>query len=224
MWGGGACSTCDVPPRRLLRASLVILVPVDGGALAQSANTDANGGGTGPPGDREDAAGASASAASTRGSPPRKTVTGYGYSNHTPTPHPGTPPRHSLGHRDAPAHHASPPAGPVATLPGFEMLGEGGSRVFVEAHPVGSGRGAARPRDRHVRPQGRPRDRAQQPEPARDGPLQHARHARSPGAHGQRPPLHPQSVRADGSRPRGSSRAGKEGSAVLNIDFPEGCT
>jgi hypothetical protein len=58
-------------------------------------------------------------------------VTGYGYSDH-----PSQPPPRTFAVRSGtrPAHHPTVPTatGPVATLPGFEMLGEGGSRVFVE--------------------------------------------------------------------------------------------
>lgn len=56
-------------------------------------------------------------------------MTGYGYSDPKPT----ATPRH-FQVRSGVRHHPNVPAasGPVATLPGFEMLPEGGSRLFVE--------------------------------------------------------------------------------------------
>jgi len=66
-------------------------------------------------------------------------LTGYGYSDHTARPPanqpPPPPPRGGLQVRSGTrAHRPVVPivAGPVATLPGFEMLAEGGSRLFVE--------------------------------------------------------------------------------------------
>jgi hypothetical protein len=64
--------------------------------------------------------------------PAATNLTGYGYSDHTPQRPP--PPRGGLQVRSGPRHRPVLPAatGPVATLPGFEMLAEGGSRLFVE--------------------------------------------------------------------------------------------
>ena len=60
-------------------------------------------------------------------------LTGYGYSDHTARTQTPPPPR-GLQVRSGVRHHPVVPvvAGPVATLPGFEMLAEGGSRLFVE--------------------------------------------------------------------------------------------
>jgi hypothetical protein len=66
-------------------------------------------------------ASASASAA------PTHPATGYGYSNHKA--HHGLRVHSGAHHRHGTAHGRS---GPVATLPGFQMLPEGGSRLFVE--------------------------------------------------------------------------------------------
>jgi len=54
-------------------------------------------------------------------------MAGYGYSDPKPAPH-------RLQVRSGVRHRPTVPSwgGPVATLPGFEMLPEGGSRLFVE--------------------------------------------------------------------------------------------
>ncbi len=102
---------------------LVAVVPM---AAARAQNT---GGGASP----EPSATTTGSAApSDSGStaPSARPATGYGYSNHARQG--GRLAVHS-GSRHA-AHHAQAhgPAGPIATLPGFAMLPEGGSRLFVE--------------------------------------------------------------------------------------------
>jgi hypothetical protein len=56
---------------------------------------------------------------------PKVDATGYGYSD---TP----PPRRTGGAAPRARRVAARPAGPVATLPGFEMRGDGGSRLFVQ--------------------------------------------------------------------------------------------
>jgi hypothetical protein len=67
---------------------------------------------------------------------PPHPATGYGYSDPKPRKVPARSPSHLTVHSGVrPAHpHPAPQrhAGPVATLPGFQMLGEGGSRLFVE--------------------------------------------------------------------------------------------
>ncbi len=191
----------------------MILVPV-AAAHAQSANTDANGG-TGP---NPSAAGASASAASTE-KPASQNVTGYGYSDHTPTHTPARP----LAIRSGTATHrpTMPHAsGPVATLPGFEMLGEGGSRVFVELTQ------SVQVEERHAR-----------------GTVTYVLKGAHVTVHNNQNPLVTVHFNTPVTRarlvPTGNDllfildlratvtptwklEAGKEGSAVLNIDFPKG--
>jgi hypothetical protein len=99
-----------------------------------------------------------------------RSATGYGYSDH------GAPRGGGLqvrsGQRQArPVVHT---AGPVATLPGFEMLAEGGSRLFVELTQ------SVQVEERRARGSLGP----QQHEPARDGPLQHTRRERAARARG----------------------------------------
>ncbi len=69
----------------------------------------------------------SPSATSDAPAAPKVSATGYGYSD-TAQPKAG---------RVAPAgrRHVVHPSGPVATLPGFEMLADGGSRLFVQLSP-----------------------------------------------------------------------------------------
>lgn len=71
--------------------------------------------------------GLAAPSASESAAPKGHPATGYGYSDHAR--------RHGLVVHSG-AHHARHvargPSGPIATLPGFEMLPEGGSRLFVE--------------------------------------------------------------------------------------------
>lgn len=64
--------------------------------------------------------------------PSGRAATGYGYSDHPPPAARGG--RLQVRSGRPAAHHPTVPAqsGPVATLPGFEMLAEGGSRLFVE--------------------------------------------------------------------------------------------
>ncbi len=63
--------------------------------------------------------------------PTGRAATGYGYSDHPPAARGG---RLQVRSGRPATHHPTVPAhsGPVATLPGFEMLAEGGSRLFVE--------------------------------------------------------------------------------------------
>ena len=53
-----------------------------------------------------------------------KNLTGYGYRDHAPPKGHWTPRKVT--------HVAAVPAGPIATLPGFEMLADGSSRFFVQ--------------------------------------------------------------------------------------------
>lgn len=64
--------------------------------------------------------------ASDKGPPPRP-MAGYSYSNKQGLPNAGSTPvvRHT-------PQAATKVAGPIATLPGFEMLGDGSTRVFVQ--------------------------------------------------------------------------------------------
>ena len=101
---------------------LVVLVP-----FAAAAQTTVSGGDTAPSATTSATAAPTASASATGGGG----VTGYGYSDH-PAPQRAAP--HHLTVRSGTPHHTtvSHADGPVATLPGFEMLGDGGSRLFVE--------------------------------------------------------------------------------------------
>ena len=100
--------------RRALIA-LVVLVP-----LAAAAQTTGGGADASPSATPTTTASASATPTGNGG------VTGYGYSDH-PAPR-------GLTVRSGTPHHApvSHDSGPIATLPGFEMRGDGGSRLFVE--------------------------------------------------------------------------------------------
>ncbi len=62
-----------------------------------------------------------------------RSATGYGYSDH-PARRQGGAGGLQVRSGTRAVHHPTAPAqsGPVATLPGFEMLAEGGSRLFVE--------------------------------------------------------------------------------------------
>lgn len=124
----------------LLLAFAAVSVPF-AVAHAQDANQRANPGGGGN---------ASASATSTtaptatstdNGANPSLTATasvrsatGYGYSDHQPARQGAGAGRLQVRSGTRAVHHPAAPAqsGPVATLPGFEMLAEGGSRLFVE--------------------------------------------------------------------------------------------
>lgn len=56
-----------------------------------------------------------------------RNVTGYGYGN---GPSAATPAHAHVGKKQKP--HPAAPAGPIATLPGFEMEADGSSRCFVQ--------------------------------------------------------------------------------------------
>ena len=115
--------------RRFL-AVVVLLVPL---AAAHAQNTGGTNGGT----DVDSTATATGSVAPTAtGSASASTtaqshITGYGYSDH-PTRGVQRPLTIRSGHavHHPPVTHGA--SGPIATLPGFEMLGDGGSRLFVE--------------------------------------------------------------------------------------------
>jgi hypothetical protein len=154
-------------------------------------------------------------------------LTGYGYSDHTArpqtrTPPPPPPPRGGLQVRSGPRHHPVVPlaAGPVATLPGFEMLAEGGSRLFVELSQ------AVQVDERKAR-----------------GSLTYVLHGAHVTVHNNTNPLvtvhfntpvasarlvpaghdllFVVSLRADAT-PTWKINPGKEGSSILTVDFPKG--
>lgn len=122
-----ACSTCSVRFRGFVLALVASMVPF---ALAHAqgtgGNRDANANAT-------TSASASAPPSTTSSAAPSNdgghSLTGYGYSDPKPTHGRGLVVR--SGTR---SHRPVMPVatGPVATLPGFEMLAEGGSRLFVE--------------------------------------------------------------------------------------------
>jgi hypothetical protein len=208
--GQGACSTSFV--RRLL-ALVVLLVPV---AAARAQNT---GGGDSNAGASSGTASASGNAAptSTEAKPPQN-ITGYGYSDR---PASSARPLAVRSGARSNVHHAIPAAGgPVATLPGFEMLAEGGSRLFVELSQ------SIQIEERHAR-----------------GTLTYVLKNAHVTVHNNQNPL----VTVHFNTPVTSARLvpsgrdllfiidlraavtptwklnpGKEGSAVLNIDFPKG--
>jgi hypothetical protein len=152
-------------------------------------------------------------------------LTGYGYSDHTARPQ-GTPPPPVRGGglqvRSGPRHRPVVPAaaGPVATLPGFEMLAEGGSRLFVELSQ------AVQVDERKAR-----------------GTLTYVLHGAHVTVHNNTNPLvtvhfntpvasarlvpsghdllFVVSLRADAS-PTWKINPGKEGSSILTVDFPKG--
>ncbi len=110
--------------RAFALAVVVVSVPL---VAARAQNTD-NGGNNANANASTTASATSADATATASVRP---MAGYGYSDPKPT----VAPRGHLQIRSGTAHHrpAVPiVAGPVATLPGFEMLPEGGSRFFVE--------------------------------------------------------------------------------------------
>jgi hypothetical protein len=151
-------------------------------------------------------------------------LTGYGYSDHTARPPvTRTPPPRGLQVRSGTrAHHPVVPAasGPVATLPGFEMLAEGGSRLFVELS-----------------------QNVQVDERRARGSLTYVLHGAHVTVHNNTNPLvtvhfntpvatarlvpaghdllFVVALRADAS-PTWKLNPGKEGSSVLTVDFPKG--
>jgi hypothetical protein len=151
-----------------------------------------------------------------------KNLTGYGYSDHTPQ---ARTPAHTGGlqvRSGTRAHHPVVPvtAGPVATLPGFEMLAEGGSRLFVELSQT------VQVDERKVR-----------------GSVTYVLHGAHVTVHNNTNPLvtvhfntpvasarlvpsgrdllFVVSLRADAS-PTWKINPGKEGSSILTVDFPKG--
>ena len=149
-------------------------------------------------------------------------VTGYGYSDHTPR---ATTPARTGGlqvRSGVRAHRPVVPAvaGPVATLPGFEMTAEGGSRLFVELSQ------AVQVDERKAR-----------------GSLTYVLHGAHVTVHNNTNPLvtvhfntpvasarlvqsgrdllFVVSLRADAS-PTWKINPGKEGSSILTVDFPKG--
>jgi hypothetical protein len=117
----------------MLRASLILslglAVLVPGLALAQTPAATATGatapvatGTAAAPAGTATPGGNAADSGDQKPKGPVRAATGYGY---------GTPP--SGGKSSPAAHRAAPrPGGPVATFPGFEVTGDGGSRVFVQ--------------------------------------------------------------------------------------------
>jgi hypothetical protein len=101
----------------------VVILGLAAFAVPLAAAHAQNAGGGASPG-----AGGSAQAPSASGSaaPTGRPATGYGYSKH----------KHGFVVRSDTRHHHRPSThgqtGPIATLPGFEMLPGGGSRLFVE--------------------------------------------------------------------------------------------
>ncbi len=59
-----------------------------------------------------------------------KNITGYGYGGGQAAAPMATPAHAHVGKKHTP--HAAVPAGPIATLPGFEMEADGSSRCFVQ--------------------------------------------------------------------------------------------
>jgi hypothetical protein len=111
--------------RRLL-ALVVLVVPF---AAARAQNTGNTGNNPNPSATVTGSASASASVAEGA-----HNITGYGYSDRTPTVTQQQPRTFTVRSGTRSQHRPTTPvvSGPVATLPGFEMLGEGGSRLFVE--------------------------------------------------------------------------------------------
>ncbi|HSQ67448.1 MAG TPA: hypothetical protein VLM85_29760 [Polyangiaceae bacterium] len=120
--------------RRLVTAVLGVLVALGGGlpAVARAQAPAPTTSSEPAPSSPSSAASAEAPAASSA-PPPARPATGYGYSDPKPRK-----PVHAPGHVTVrsgarAAHHVEPNAsGPVATLPGFQMMGDAGSRLFVE--------------------------------------------------------------------------------------------
>lgn len=90
---------------------------------AAAAPTPAAGGAAPAAGGAAPSAGGDPPAASADPAKPKVEATGYGYADPKPRRTGGVAPR---------AHRAARASGPIATLPGFEMTGDGGSRLFVE--------------------------------------------------------------------------------------------
>ena len=102
-------------------ATLMLLAPGVASAQPTSPAVPAAGGANVAPSPAP-SAGATAAASE----PPKTPATGYGYG--------GAPARPNGAQRGARSTHRAHPhvTGPVATLPGFEMLPGGGSRMFVQ--------------------------------------------------------------------------------------------
>lgn len=112
-------------------ALLILVAAVVPIAAAHAQNTGGGGGDTGMTTSSATATGTDAPTSSATAT--THTITGYGYSDPKPTTPQHRPLTIRSGTRGV-THRPTLPVstGPVATLPGFEMLGEGGSRLFVE--------------------------------------------------------------------------------------------
>ena len=154
-----------------------------------------------------------ATATDTSTAEPPRPATGYGYSDHKPTGH--------LVVRSGARHpHHVVQAGPVATLPGFEMLPEGGSRLFVElTQQVRIDEHHARGKLVYVLHGARVSVRNN------ENPLVTV-HFNTPVTRARLVPVgHDLHFIVDlraAATPTWKANAGKEGSFVLTIDFPKG--
>lgn len=195
-------------PHVLLLGLVAAAVPL-AAARAQDAGGNANGGDK--PSATQTATGTASDAPTV---PTGRPATGYGYSD--PKPH-HLVVRSGVRHVQ---HHAHTPSGPIATLPGFEMLPEGGSRLFVELTQ------SVQVEERHTR-----------------GKLVYVLHGAHVAIHNNQNPLvtvhfntpvttarlvpagHDLHFVVDlraPVTPTWKTNAGKEGSFVLTIDFPKG--
>ena len=112
-------------------AGLLVLVAVAVPfAAAHAQNTGGGGGDTGMTTSTATSTSTGTDAPTASATATTHSITGYGYSDPKPT----TARPFTVRSGTRATHHPTLPAatGPVATLPGFEMLGEGGSRLFVE--------------------------------------------------------------------------------------------
>lgn len=194
---------------RLAWLALVVAVVPLAAARAQ----DASGGG----GNAQAQASASATpTASASEAPTGRPATGYGWSS--PKPQKGLVVRSGARHVHRPAAHA--PSGPIATLPGFEMLPEGGSRLFVElTKPVQVDERKARGKLTYVLHGAHVAVRNN------ENPLVTV-HFNTPVTRARLVPVGNDlhfviDLRADAT-PTWKGSPGKEGSFVLTIDFPKG--
>lgn len=190
-------------------AAVALSVPL---VAARAQNTDANANNA----NANASTTATSSATDASATASVRPMAGYGYSDPKPAP------RGHLQVRSGVHHHPNVPivAGPVATLPGFEMLPEGGSRFFVELTQT------AQVEERRAR-----------------GTITYVIHGAHVTIHNNTNPLvtihfnTPVSgahlaqaghdllfivtLRADAT-PSWKMNPGKEGSTVLTVDFPKG--
>jgi hypothetical protein len=144
-------------------------------------------------------------------------ATGYGYSDKSPRRAPGFAVHSGTGHPRRTVPHA---AGPIATLPGFEMLPEGGSRLFVEVtQPVRIEEHKSRGKVTYVLKGAHVALRNN------ENPLVTV-HFNTPVTQARLFPVGNDlhfvvDLRADAT-PTWKGAPGKEGSFVLTIDFPKG--